>query len=171
MRPWPLALVVLIACGSSGAKTSTPTTMAVITPIAATSTTSTVPAPTTTVTFSRESRLAAGACADALPSGFTDGVAIDSILKTVVPDLVAAQKLCTEAERQLKADNAPAGSRPAMVLDAVVKANNAMATAAAQIAVHNFIDKTKCPNSPQCPVTVLDAAIKNFTLAAMSYLG
>lgn len=107
MRPWPLALIVLIACGSSGAKATPAQTLPIATAAETTTTASSTVPTTTTVAISRDARLAVERCRDALGQFFASQIGTLGGGRTQLND---AGQLCDEAELQLKADNPPSGS-------------------------------------------------------------
>ena len=171
--------VALSACGSSSASTAattaapsivTTTSIAPATPTIPQAT-STIAATTTTVGFSRESRLAVGSCRDALADmNFARGVAVESIDHTSSPKLDAAQALCKEAVRQLKADNAPSGSLVDHMLVATMKIDLDLSFAAVEVAGGHLLDPP-CPNGAGCKDTILATAAHDYVLAVISYMG
>lgn len=130
----------------------------------------TVASTTTTIAFSRESRLAVTKCGDLFITDWSQLVALESIGKTNSPKLDAAATVCTEADQQLKADNGPVGSRIAHMLDATDSLLAALGVAKQQIAADHFLDPP-CPNGSLCAVTVLSQATADFGIAVLQWLG
>lgn len=168
---WGVTMILAVtACGGNSGATQT-TTVATTPTSPASTTTVAAPTTTTVLDFSRESRLALGRCQDSYgdPANFARAVAQESI-RGPSATLAATQKVCAEAEDQLKADNAPDDSSVGKMLAVTITLNESLDKAEQQIAAGTFLDPP-CPNGAGCSVSVLASAVDRFNIQATARLG